>query len=50
MTGLLAGVKPLNPLAIIAAAVILLFSAILACLAPSITAARVDPAGILRQE
>jgi putative ABC transport system permease protein len=50
MSGLLAGVKPLNPLAILAAAAILLFSAMLACLAPSITAARVDPAGILRQE
>jgi ABC-type lipoprotein release transport system permease subunit len=50
MGSLLAGVKPINPGAIAMAAAILLLSALAAALVPSLAAARVDPAGILRDE
>jgi putative ABC transport system permease protein len=47
---LLFGVKPMDPATFLAAPVILAAVALLACAAPAIRAARVDPAVALRQE
>ncbi|HTU45837.1 MAG TPA: ABC transporter permease [Bryobacteraceae bacterium] len=50
MQGLLFGVKPLDPMAFSAGAVVLLTAALLACVIPSSRASRIDPAAILREE
>jgi ABC-type antimicrobial peptide transport system permease subunit len=47
---LLFGVKPMDPATFLAAPAILAAVALLACAAPAIRAARVDPAVALRQE
>jgi len=50
MHSLLAGVQPVSPGLLAGAGGVLLLTAFAACLAPSISAAHVDPAGILREE
>jgi ABC-type antimicrobial peptide transport system permease subunit len=50
MQSLLFGVKPIDPVSMCVAAAILLLSATAACLIPTMTAARVDPASVLRDE
>ncbi len=47
---LLFGVKPLDPLTFLAAPGVLAFVALIACIAPAMRAARVDPAVALRQD
>jgi len=50
LASLLFGVKPLDPIAFLAAAAILALLALVACTVPAMRAARVDPAVTLRQE
>jgi putative ABC transport system permease protein len=50
MASLLQGTRPLNVVAMTAAAAILLAAALAACIAPSLAASRVEPASILREE
>jgi putative ABC transport system permease protein len=50
MSSLLTGTWPLNVAAIAAAGAILAMAAMVACLAPSMAASRVEPASILREE
>jgi len=50
LASLLFGVKPLDPIAFLAAAAMLALLALVACAAPALRAARVDPAVTLRQE
>jgi ABC-type antimicrobial peptide transport system permease subunit len=50
MESLLFGVKPIDPVSMSVAAAIMLLSATAACLIPTLTAARVDPSAVLRDE
>jgi predicted permease len=50
MQGLLYGVKPLDPVAFLTGAAVLLLAAVLACVIPSARASGIDPATILREE
>jgi putative ABC transport system permease protein len=50
MQDLLYGVKPLDPVAFLTGAAVLLGAAVLACVIPSATASGIDPAVILREE
>jgi ABC-type antimicrobial peptide transport system permease subunit len=50
MRTLLYGVRPADPVVLAAGAAVLIVSAVAACIVPSLSASRVDPAAVLREE